>query len=99
MANKQEDLSIGAARRFARCPTCKELIDAATTTCRFCGATMSAEELERAAALQTKLTEAKSKANNRASLVAAIKALVVVVLLYSLWFLARFLLTYESGPR
>ena len=99
MANRQEDLSIGAVRRFARCPKCNELIDAASTTCRYCGVPLSAEELERAAALQTRLTEAKSKANNRASMVAAIKALVVVVLLYSLWFLARFFLAYPSGRR
>jgi hypothetical protein len=41
------------------------------------------------------LVQAKSKANNRASMAAAIKTLIAAVLLYSLWFLARFLLTYR----
>jgi len=95
MASKQDDLTIGQARRFARCPKCNELIDSASTTCRYCGSQLTAEELERAAALQTRLTEAKSKANNCASMVSAIKALVVMVLIYTLWFVARVLIRYK----
>jgi hypothetical protein len=56
---------------------------------------VSAEELEQSAGLHEKLVQAKSKANNRASMAAAIKTLIAAVLLYSLWFLARFLLTYR----
>ena len=99
MANDKDDLTIGPVRRFARCPKCNELIDAASTSCRYCGSPLTAQELERAAALQTKLTEAKSKANNRAAMVAAIKSLVVVVLIYSLWFLLRFFRGYGRAPR
>jgi len=79
-----------AIRGFARCPRCQELIDSASETCRFCGVSISAEEMERSAALQQKLVEAKSKANDRSSLTAAIKALVIGVVVFTLWFLARY---------
>ena len=96
MTKPQNDLGVWSARRFARCPRCQELIDAASASCRYCGVPVSAEELEQSAALQVKLVKAKAKANDRSSLGAAIKGLVVVVLLYSLWFLVRFLIGFQK---
>ena len=95
MTKPQRELGVRPAPRFARCPKCQELIDAASVSCRFCGKPVSAEELEESARRQEKFILAKSTANNRASLIAAIKALVVSVVIYSLWFLFRFWRTYR----
>jgi len=77
--------------RFARCPKCQQLIDAASLACRFCGAHFSPGELEQAARLQEKLIQAKSRANDRSAMIFAIKALLATILIYALWFLARFM--------
>jgi hypothetical protein len=91
MTKTQNDPGLRTSPRFARCPRCQELIDAESVTCRFCGNPVTAEELYRSADLQEKLIQAKAKANDRSSMVAAIKALVVTVLVFTMWFPARFL--------
>jgi hypothetical protein len=63
----------------------------ASETCRFCNAHLSPGELEESAKLQQKLTEAKSRANDRSAMITAIAGLVGAILLYGLWFLARFM--------
>ena len=95
MPNTERDSGIRTARGFARCPKCQELIDAASEVCRFCRSPVSTAELQQSAALQQKLIEAKSKANDRSSLIAAIKALVIAVLIYALWLSARFFRSYR----
>jgi hypothetical protein len=79
------------APRFARCPKCQELIDAASESCRFCGAHFTPGELDQSAALQEKLTQAKARANNRSAMISAILGLFGAILLYGFWFLVRFM--------
>lgn len=89
MTKAQNNTEARTAPRFARCPKCQELIDSASVSCRFCGIPVSAEELEHSAVLQEKLIRTKARANDNSSMAAAIKALVVGVLIFALWFLAR----------
>jgi hypothetical protein len=61
MTRPQNDPGLRIALRFARCPRCQELIDAASASCRFCGIPVSAEELEQSAGLHERMIQAKAK--------------------------------------
>ena len=79
-------LGLAGRRGFARCPKCNELIDASVDVCRFCGSSLDRAAIQKSAALQASITEAKAKANNRRALVAAAISLLGTILLYAAWY-------------
>ena len=97
MADK--GLRLSESRGFARCPRCNQLIDSSVEVCRFCGATLNRDEIQKSAALQKRITEAKAKENNRKAMVAAIVSVFGTAILYLAWFGIRLLIRFRWGIR
>ena len=88
-------LGLAGDRGFARCPRCNELIDSSAGDCRFCGSPLNRDEIQKSAALQKSITEAKARENNRKAMVAAIISVLGTVLLYVAWYGVKFLIRWQ----
>jgi hypothetical protein len=90
-------LGLAGERGFARCPKCRQIIDASVEVCRFCGSRLDPEELKKAAAVQKAVTETAAKANNRRALIAGIIGLFGTVLAYAALYGFRFWRRWRRG--
>ena len=88
-------LGLSDERGFAPCPQCHQLIDSSSESCRFCGSSLDRTQLQQAAAVHRRMTEAKSRANNRRALIAGIIGLVATVLAYAAWVGLKFWIRFE----
>jgi predicted amidophosphoribosyltransferase len=97
MSSPKPDLSLLKAKGFARCPRCREVIDASSRACRFCKAELDPTELQAAAATYRSQIENKSRVNDRRALIAAIASLIGTVVMGALWLFRRMLRENRGG--
>jgi hypothetical protein len=96
MSTRKADVTLGASKGFARCPHCRNLIDASSTACRFCKVPLDAAALQAAAAAYRQDTDTKSRNNDRRALLAGIASLIAGAALAALMF-GRRMMRARSG--
>src|SRR5262245_25256300 len=88
-------LGLSSERGFAPCPHCNQLIDSSSESCRFCGSSLDKTQLQQAAAVHSRVTEAKARQNNRRALISGIIGLVGTILAYAAWYGLKFWIRFE----
>jgi hypothetical protein len=83
--------------QLARCPKCRNVIDSTVSICRFCKAVISVEDMQAAAAQQTRIIEEKSRRNNKLATRAAIVSLIFTVIAFPLLLVARGIVIVNWG--
>src|SRR5262245_39729655 len=95
LVRRRAHMSSNDKLNLARCPACQQVIDATSTSCRFCGFGLSAAVMQEASAAFRASLNAKSRKNDRRALRAAIVSLIALVVFVGLWLTAK-MLRFES---